>query len=101
MGPALYVMAILGCGEADACQPVAVVPARYETMAECAAATPGEVERHADIDYAVVVAQCVKAGTKAAMELMPKDIELPDAPQPRQGVPAARQASLAKGAARS
>ena len=40
MGPAFYVMAILGCGEADtACQQVGVTQAQYESADACTAAT--------------------------------------------------------------
>ena len=45
MGPAFYIMAILGCGEADApCEPVATVAARYQSEAECKAATETEIK---------------------------------------------------------
>lgn len=97
MGPILYVMAILGCGEADTCQQVAVAPAQYRSIDECNAATGAEVERRQDLAFPVVVAQCQRADSKLAQEVKPADVDLPDAPRQ----PAIRQASLKKGFARS
>ena len=40
MGPAFYVIAILGCGEADsACQQVRVAEPVYQSVEACTAAT--------------------------------------------------------------
>jgi hypothetical protein len=65
MGPATYLIAILGCGEADApCQQVQFAPVRYESEAACLAATDAVAAR-ADIDYPVVVAECRRAGATA------------------------------------
>ena len=63
MGPGLFLIAILGCGEGDApCLQVRTLEARYESQAACTAATEAAVTQNADIDYPVVVAQCVAAG---------------------------------------
>lgn len=80
MGPILYVMAILGCGEAEAsCQQVDVASAQYQTIDACNAATAEEVERRLDLAYPVVVAQCHEANRKlSAAELNPADIGLPE-----------------------
>jgi hypothetical protein len=68
MGPALFLIAILGCGEADApCQTVRTLETRYETQAACTAATEAEVAKAADVDAPVVVAQCVRAGASASV----------------------------------
>ncbi len=85
MGPAFYIMAILGCGEADTqCEPVATVPARYESAAECNAATEDAIGQHAgDALYPVVVAQCRKAGEPAAQQIWADEVDLPDADTPR------------------
>ena len=82
MGPAIYVMAILGCGEAaDVCEPVATLPARYESAAECNAATEGAIQQHSDILFPVVVAECRKAGTAITQKVWADEIKLPEAEQ--------------------
>jgi hypothetical protein len=61
-GPANYLIAILGCGEAEApCQQVQVQPVRYETEAQCLAATD-DAAAQADVAFPVVVAECRRAG---------------------------------------
>ncbi len=86
MGPAIYVMAILGCGEAtDICEPVATVPARYESVEACNAATADAIQRHSDALYPVVVAECRAAGTPVA-KVWADEVKLPSpdgAGQPR------------------
>jgi len=63
MGPGIFLIAIMGCGEGDApCQQVRTLEARYESQAACAAATEAAVTRNSDVDFPVVVAQCVVAG---------------------------------------
>jgi len=63
MGPGIFIIAIMGCGEGDApCQPVRTLEARYESQAACSAATEAAVTQNSDVDYPVVVAQCIAAG---------------------------------------
>ncbi|HYD37981.1 MAG TPA: hypothetical protein VEA60_10230 [Allosphingosinicella sp.] len=65
MGPGIFVIAIMGCGEADApCEPVRTLEVRYESRAACIAATKTAVTRNSDIDFPVVVAQCVASRGK-------------------------------------
>ena len=65
MGPALFIIAIMGCGEGDAsCQQVRTLEARYESQAACTAATEAAVLQNNDVDYPVVVAQCIAPGAK-------------------------------------
>jgi hypothetical protein len=65
MEPLTFLIAIMGCGEADApCQQVRTLEARYESQAACAAATEAAVTRNSDVDYPVVVAECVASGAK-------------------------------------
>ncbi len=67
LGPAGYVLAILGCGEADApCEQVQLTQARYQTEAACLAATDEQAARHSDLPYPVVVAECRPAGVRNA-----------------------------------
>lgn len=79
MGPAFYVLAIMGCGEADAaCEQVALAPARYESLDACNRATDDAVASHQDALYPVVVAQCRRADAKVAQTLTPEQIDLPE-----------------------
>lgn len=65
MGPGIFIIAILGCGEGEApCETVKTLEARYESQAACSAATEAAVARNNDVDYPVVVAQCVAAGAR-------------------------------------
>lgn len=78
MNPALYVIAILGCGEGEApCQPVQVAETRYESRAACLAATEGALARFTGLDFPIVVAECRAEGA-AASTLRPADIALPE-----------------------
>ena len=78
MGPAVFVIAIMGCGEAQApCDQVRMLDTQYQSVQACTAATPVAVTRHGDIDYPVVVAQCM-AANEAAKRLMPSEVKLPE-----------------------
>ena len=86
MGPAFYIMAILGCGEGEiACQPVATTESHYASIEECNAATPDALMRPTDEAFPVVVAQCRRADQPIAQQVMPDEIDLPEPgePQPR------------------
>lgn len=59
MGPAAYVIAILGCADGSAaCQPVATMPMRYENHAACSAATASTLAQNSDFDFPTLVAEC-------------------------------------------
>lgn len=78
MSVALYVIAILGCGEDEAsCQPVEVADARYESREACLAATGGALARFAGLDFPVVVARCQEQGARAT-ELSAAEVALPE-----------------------
>lgn len=69
MGPGYFLIAILGCGEAEApCEAVRTLETRYESQAACTAATDAAIMNASDVDYPVIVAQCVAAGAKAAIK---------------------------------
>lgn len=98
MGPAFYVMAILGCGEADtACEPVSTLTTRYESAQACEAATVDAIERAVDVLYPVVVAQCRRANTEVSQKLWADEVKLPEAQQPAR----VRRAAFAQKAGRS
>ena len=78
MEPLMFVMAILGCGETDAaCQEVRVAQVRYQSEADCLAATGAELLRHQDLPYPTIVAQCRPAGA-AAQTLRGSDVLQPE-----------------------
>ena len=78
MAPAFFLMAIMGCGEAEApCQQVRVLDTRYESQAACTAATEAAVTRFVDLDYPVVVAQCHAAGSSPKVSA--GEVQLPGA----------------------
>ncbi len=65
MGPGIFIIAIMGCGEAEApCQQVRTLDARYESRAACTAATEAALTQKTDIDFPVVAAECVAAGAQ-------------------------------------
>jgi hypothetical protein len=68
----------MGCGEGDAsCQQVRLLETRYESQAACSAATEGALARFTDVDYPVVVAQCVAGGGRA--DVKASEVKLPEA----------------------
>ena len=77
MGPATFLIAILGCGEAEApCQQVRTLEARYESQATCTAATDQAILSNSDVDYPVIVARCIAAG-KAPSPLKANEVKRP------------------------
>ena len=67
MEPLFFVMAILGCGDGQAqCQQARIVPARYETMAQCRAALPDQIAQNTDLSYPVIAADCRQGGQRMA-----------------------------------
>lgn len=65
MGPAIFLIAIMGCGEGDStCRQVRTLDARYESQAACTAATEAALMQNSDVDYPVVVAECLASGAK-------------------------------------
>lgn len=78
MQAALFVMAILGCGEGDApCREVTIAPATYQSREACLAATEASLERHSDLQFPVVVAECRRQGENAR-PLRGSEVALPD-----------------------
>lgn len=67
MEPVFYVMAILGCGDfAEQCQQVRIEPVRYESAAQCQAATARVLPRHTDISFPTIAATCQRQGDQMA-----------------------------------
>ena len=59
MGLGYFVIAILGCADGGtSCTQVATLPTRYETSAECLAATSAALEANTDFDFPTLLARC-------------------------------------------
>ena len=59
MGLGYFVIAILGCADGGtACTPVATLPARYSSEAECGAATAAALEANTQFDFPTLLARC-------------------------------------------
>ncbi|MBA3676139.1 MAG: hypothetical protein H0W74_01885 [Sphingosinicella sp.] len=77
MSASLFFIAIMGCGEAEApCQQVQLLETQYQSQAACTAATEMALARFTDVDFPVVVAQCVARGSTA--KLGSSDVRLPE-----------------------
>jgi hypothetical protein len=67
MGPGYFVIAILGCADGGpACTPVTTLRTRYESAAECTAATPLALEENNDFDFPTLVARCQRSFAPAS-----------------------------------
>ena len=76
MGPAYFVISILGCADgALSCTPVATMPTRYESVAECSSATEAALAANTDLDFPTLLARCAPGGAaKAADTRRPRPI---------------------------
>lgn len=79
MGPAFFVVAILGCadGAGASCTPVATMPTRYESRAACLAATAAELDNAGEFDFPTIVAECRQAKMPAADRAPAKRTDAP------------------------
>jgi len=67
MGPAYFVIAILGCADGGSqCTPVATQSVRYATEDQCAAATGAALMNSQDFDFPTLVARCRAVTSPAA-----------------------------------
>ena len=72
MGPAYFVIAILGCADGGtACTPVATLQTRYATEAQCTAAEGAALIDNSNFDFPTLVARCRAAEVKSAEEQKP------------------------------
>ena len=67
MEPLFFVMAIMGCSDdGSACAPARVLPARYETAAQCRAALPQALADNSDVSSPSIAADCRAQGMRLA-----------------------------------
>ena len=66
MGPAYFVIAIMGCGDgAVDCQTVATPAAHYSSEQACLAARSDALMANSDLDFPTLLAQCQPVEPKA------------------------------------
>lgn len=59
MGPAYFVIAILGCADGgSSCTRVATLETHYSSEAECTAATAGALVENSEFEFPTLVASC-------------------------------------------
>ena len=67
MGPAYFVLAVLGCADAETmCQEVRVVEARYQSAAACMAAMSTQLSENSDLAFPVLMGRCRPASPQMA-----------------------------------
>jgi hypothetical protein len=81
MGPGIFLIAIMGCGDSDsACKQVRLLDTHFSSRAECVAATENALMRNSDVEYPTVVAQCVNPREPASYKVMSDEVRLPEPP---------------------
>jgi hypothetical protein len=67
MGPAYFVIAIMGCSDGGlACQTVATPAAHYASEQECLAARGEALLANSDLDFPTLFAECMVVSRKAS-----------------------------------
>jgi hypothetical protein len=67
MGPAYFVIAILGCADGtQACTRVATMPAHYADRQSCGASVPKALAANTDLDFPTLVAECQPVARRPA-----------------------------------
>ena len=69
MGPGYFVIAILGCADGgSSCTPVATLQTRYETQAQCSAATTAALEANTNFDFPTLLTRCRPGASATSLE---------------------------------
>ena len=83
MGPAYFVIAILGCADGGGnCTPVTTLQTRYSSAAECSAATAPALEANSNFDFPTLLARCRRGSASGSAEV---DRDKPVAARVRRG----------------
>ena len=81
MGPGIFLIAIMGCGDGDAeCRQLRLLETQYGSRAECMAASEGALIQNGNVDYPTVLAQCVSAAKAASFKVRGNAVSKPAAP---------------------
>ncbi len=77
MGPAYFVIAIIGCGDGSVdCRTVAAPAAHYATEQACLAARADALMANTDLDFPTLLAQCLPVSRKASSGEPPPEVRL-------------------------
>jgi hypothetical protein len=77
MGPGYFVIAILGCADGGtSCTQVATLQTRYESAAQCSAATSAALEANSSFDFPTLLAQC-REGSVAISDKVERERPIP------------------------
>lgn len=69
MGPAYFVIAIIGCGDGGTgCRTVAAPAAHYTTEQACLAARADALMANTDLDFPTLLAECLPVAGKASSD---------------------------------
>ena len=72
MGPAYFVIAIMGCGDGGTdCRTVAAPAAHYASEQACLAARSDTLMANSDLDFPTLFAECLPVSRKASAEPKP------------------------------
>lgn len=67
MGPGYFVLALLGCDDAAVtCTEARVLNVRYDSVAECLAATSTQLPANSDLSFPVIMGRCKPASVQMA-----------------------------------
>ena len=78
MGPAYFVIAILGCADgSQGCTPVATMPVQYADQQSCAASVNAALTANTDLDFPTLVAECQAAAKRPAAARKERPIVVP------------------------
>jgi len=67
MGPGFFVLALLGCDDAEMmCREARVLDTHYVSAAECMAAMQTQLSANSDLDFPVIMGKCQPAGPQMA-----------------------------------
>jgi len=78
MGPAYFVIAILGCADGSQdCTQVATMPAQYADQQSCAASVSRALAANTDLDFPTLVAECQAVERRPAATRDAKPVLVP------------------------
>ena len=67
MGPGFFVLALLGCDDAEMmCREARVLDTHYVSAAECMAAVQTQLSANSDLDFPVIMGKCQPASPQMA-----------------------------------
>lgn len=79
MGPAAFVIAIMGCADGgSACTAIKTLPVSYRTESACVAATPAALYNGDSYDFPTIVAQCQPRSPAKAASRPQRNVRITD-----------------------